>query len=189
MFGIYVSFSQGWYIFERQTCWEFGTWDTFWGDQAWLMQRDGNFGGFPNKIVRCLGCKWPLLDSFCTVLYFFYIFYIHVGSQERLESSQPGTLSLLFFTRWVYMNFLQTQGKDKDLQKMLHRAGLPGYANATLANTGATYLTLGDFSILDASTKKRQEQTTDLVAGWRLKSCALRKGQHTGINPYIGLHR
>lgn len=61
---------------------------------------------------------------------------------------------------------------------MLHRAGVPGYANATLANTGATYLTLGDFSILDASTKKRQEKTGDLVSGWRLKSCALRQGQH-----------
>ena len=42
--------------------------------------------------------------------------------------------------RWKAMR------KDKDLQKMLHRAGVPGYANATLANTGATYLTLGDFS-------------------------------------------
>ena len=80
------------------------------------------------------------------------------------------------------MNFLQTQGKDKDLQKMLHRAGVPGYANATLANAGATYLTLGDFSILDASTKKHQEKTRDLLAGWRLKSCALRKGQHAGMS-------
>lgn len=73
------------------------------------------------------------------------------------------------------MNFLQTQGKDKDLQKMLHRAGVPGYANATLANTGATYLTLGDFSILDASTKQRQEKTRDLVGRMEVKILCLKK--------------
>ena len=73
------------------------------------------------------------------------------------------------------MNFLQTQGKDKDLQKMLHRAGVPGYANVTLANTGATYLTLGDFSILDASTKQRQEKTRDLVGRMEVKILCLKK--------------
>lgn len=89
MFSIYnmLVFFKGLYIFERQTCWEFGRpvslhakYPFFGGDQAWCKTY-GNFGGFPNKIV-CCGC---ILYSFLN------IFYIHVGTlQERLESSQPG---------------------------------------------------------------------------------------------------
>eukprot|EP00435_Cladocopium_sp_Y103_P024822 s116_g6.t1 len=42
---------------------------------------------------------------------------------------------------------LKALRKDKHLQKMLHRAAVPGYANLTqVTHNGATYLTLGDFS-------------------------------------------
>ena len=42
---------------------------------------------------------------------------------------------------------LDVSGKDKQLQKRLHRAA-PGNL-ADVATTAATYLTLGDFSILE----------------------------------------
>lgn len=57
----------------------------------------------------------------------------------------PGTLPAL------HPSSTASSGKDKHLQKLLHRAGVPGYANIAKADpgsSGATYLTLGDFSIL-----------------------------------------
>ena len=93
---------------------------------------------------------------------FKYILYTCRDLTRAFRVFAAGTLSLLFYAMSLHEFPAKPQGKDKDLQKMLHRAGVPGYANATLANTGATYLTLGDFSILDASTRKRQEKNNGL---------------------------